>query len=91
MRKLDVYRGRVAVRREGQWFWANIAPGFCAVACDNAPNRHHALCRDGQFGHVVYHADRYVEIVSQMSEADIAKLNIEKFGLVETIDPSEDV
>ena len=91
MSLLDIYRGRIAIKKGGKWYWAHVASGLCAVAHPAAPNRHHAICRDGRPGHLVPNAERFVLIDSQLGEDDLKKLETEKFGLAETIDTSEDV
>lgn len=90
MTVFDIYRGKVAVRQNGRWYWAVVAPGFCAVARTDSPNRHHAICRNGELGHIVPNAERFVLIGALLSEKNIEAVDTVKFGLVATIDSAEE-
>lgn len=87
---IDLYKGRIAIRQNGDWYWAHLTSGLVAIARSDRPNRHHAICREGQPGHVVPSASRFLLVGARLGPADVAKVDTEKFGFVETIDPNED-
>jgi len=88
---IDIYKGRIAIQQNGGWYWAHLTSGLVAVARPDRPNRHHAICREGRLGYLVSSASRYLLIGARLDPADVAKIDAEKFGFVETIDPNEDV
>ena len=87
---IDIYKDRIAVQRNGLWYWAHLTSGLVAVARPDKPNRHHAICQPGQLGHIVPSASRFLLVGARLEPADAAKIDTEKFGFVETIDPLAD-
>lgn len=87
---IDVYKGRIAIQQSGAWYWAHLTSGLIAVARPDRPNRHHAICREGQLGHIVPSASRFLLIGPKLDPVDVANIDTEKFGFFETIDPNED-
>lgn len=87
---IDIYKGRIAIQQNGGWYWAHLTSGLVAVARPDRPNRHHAVCREGQLGHRIPSASRFLLVGARLDPADVAKIDTEKFGFVETIDPSVD-
>jgi len=86
---IDVYRGRIAIQQNGGWYWAHLTSGLVAVARPDRPNRHHAVCRPGQFGHAVPNPSRFILVGSKLEDRDAAKIDSEKFGFFETVDPND--
>ncbi len=84
---IDVYRDRIAVQQNGVWYWAHLTSGLVAIARPDRPNRHHAICRSGQPGHVIPNPARHLLIGPKLDASDAAKIDTEKFGFIETIDP----
>lgn len=87
---IDVYEGRIVVQQNGEWYWAHLTSGLVAVARPDRPNRHHAICRRGQFGHIVPNPSSFLLIGPRLDASDAAKIDTGKFGFIETIDPSDD-
>jgi hypothetical protein len=87
---IDVYRGRIAIQQNGRWYWAHLSSGLVAVAHPNRPNQHHAICRVGQWGHVLPNPFRFLFIGAMLSDDEHGQIKQTKFGFVETINPLED-
>jgi hypothetical protein len=90
MTVIDIYRGKIAYRTRGKWYWAQLAGGVSAIARSDAPNEHHAICQNGRFGHILPKPLAYLTVGEELERSEVEQLATHKFGYVETLDLSAD-